>query len=835
MRHLKLTVKRKLIIGAASICMAVLAGLLLVIIYLINTQNIQTSRNFLQQAFNLIVADLAGRQTNLLENTRQFAVTPGIDFKIKYLSDEKAKIDAAHLIGTYRELANQLATMTAAANAWKMAIYDREGDLLTFAVQTEAGSWRGYRQGFPTPVSTVAALAPHENLTETVWQRSDTLAEFDLTSRKILPDHETTQFEAIDDLLCIVSYAPIIGKVLNKEANTMEAKQVGVVMAIRPLDQAFMTRLTKLTDTKPHLFIGETLALGEFKDYQRLAAEVSQQLTKPKEPTAEPDILFNEITLQSVGYFQGILPLYAGQQCIGAIAVLYSQEIARTHTWQIIKGFSGVFAISMLVLMVAVTLFSNSFTRPLQELVTDVTTRIVHGDFSQEIVVRQRDEIGELAEAFRTMKSTLSAVLGEVKTLIRTVQDGNLDARGDAKAFQGSWEELIVSINQVLEAFVAPMTQIKQTLARLAQGDFMEILRTADYQGDFRTMMQQVEMMMTKLTAVVLKVKNSARDVAQRSGEMRTVAEQMAEGASQQAAATEEVSASMEQMAANIRQTANNAKLTEQIARKSADDARAGRAAVTQIIDAMEIVAERISVIQEIASQTNMLSLNATIEAAKAQDYGRGFTVVASSVRDLARQSRAAAEEMRTLVHSCVILSAQAGEVLERLVPNSERTAELVQEISGAAQEQAIGVEHVNQALQQLDIVTQHNAATSEEVSSTAETLTIQAEQLQHTMAFFTVPDVAPVTAGEEEKWERFLQRLTDAPEHAHQRLLTFFETALLPNDDAVTQFAPTESTIPPLQTHKPSEPQGSRHGAAIHLNSPNAAFDERDQEFERY
>ena len=368
----------------------------------------------------------------------------------------------------------------------------------------------------------------------------------------------------------------------------------------------------------------------------------------------------------------------------------------------------------------------------------------------------------------------------------------------------------------MLESFVAPMTQIDSSLARVADGDFTETLR-GDYQGDFLKMMQQVEKMTTKLTEVVFKVKTAASDVEQQSREMNAISEKMSSGASEQASATEEVSSSMEEMAANISQTADNAKLTEQIAFKSAEDARAGHQAVKNIIQAMRVIAERISVIQEIASQTNMLSLNAAIEAAKAHEYGKGFTVVASSVRDLANQSRKAAEEIRTLVASCVDLSAQAGDVLERLLPNSEKTAELVQEISSSSQEQSNGIGHINQALQQLDMVTQHNAATAQQVAATAARLINRANALQEMMAFFTVKEMG---SPEETKNATVLERIQE------------LETQLLAlRDAALRSEASTDAT--PANNARAQQP--AKDEPLQNVWRTNDEKDWLDAEFERY
>ncbi len=95
----------------------------------------------------------------------------------------------------------------------------------------------------------------------------------------------------------------------------------------------------------------------------------------------------------------------------------------------------------------------------------------------------------------------------------------------------------------------------------------------------------------------------------------------------------------MEQMAANIRQNADNALQTKKIALKASDQARKNGQAVTEAALAMQKIAKKISIIEDIASQTHMLSLNATIEAANAQEYGKGFAVVAAEVRRLSEQT----------------------------------------------------------------------------------------------------------------------------------------------------------------------------------------------------
>ncbi len=271
----------------------------------------------------------------------------------------------------------------------------------------------------------------------------------------------------------------------------------------------------------------------------------------------------------------------------------------------------------------------------------------------------------------------------------------------------------------------------------------------------------------------------------------------MSQGTTEQAASAEEASSSVEEMNATIRQNADNASQTEKIAVKSALDAEESGHAVNDAVTAMRNIAEKISIIEEIARQTNLLALNAAIEAARAGDHGKGFAVVAAEVRKLAERSQTAAEEIIKLSVSSMDIASRAGDMLAKLVPDIHKTAELVQEISASSKEQASGADQINSAIQQLNQVVQQNAGAAEEMSSTSEELSSQAEQLQTTVAFFKVNGNGHGLPGTERK------ALKQAPQ---------------PQIAHITQPAVVRKA-----------------GVALNLGQTKLAADRKDNEFEKF
>ena len=343
---------------------------------------------------------------------------------------------------------------------------------------------------------------------------------------------------------------------------------------------------------------------------------------------------------------------------------------------------------------------------------------------------------GAYADIVRRVNALLDAVIGPLNVSARYV---DLISKGDIPApITDNYNGDFNTIKNNLNALIGAMNDITRGAEQIAKGDLTVVLRERSPQDK---LMQALTSMVNGLTQTVSEIRTIAGEVAAASQSISSASVQVSKGASSQAAAAEEASSSMEEMVSNIKQNADNAQQTDKIANKSAKDAQESGKSVLEAVAAMKEIANKISIIEEIARQTNLLALNAAIEAARAGEHGKGFAVVAAEVRKLAERSQKAAGEINQLSATTLRVSEKSGEMLDKLVPDIQRTAELVQEISAASKEQDTGAEQINKALQQLEQVIQQNASAAEEMASTTEELTGQSEQLVSALAFFNTGD----------------------------------------------------------------------------------------------
>jgi methyl-accepting chemotaxis protein len=426
-----------------------------------------------------------------------------------------------------------------------------------------------------------------------------------------------------------------------------------------------------------------------------------------------------------------------------------------------------------------------------------------------------------LATALLSLAAATWIALSVSRGLTNAVGLANAVAIGDLdrQILVSSNDEVSDLIN-ALNAMTANLRTTAQVADEISKGN---LTTKATPLSDKDVLGQSLKTMLEKLRQIISDAAAAAGNVSAGSVQLSSGAEQLSEGATEQASSTEEASASMEEMASNIKQNADNAAQTEKIARQSAKDAQSSGDAVSKAVEAMQTIAEKITIVQEIARQTDLLALNAAVEAARAGEHGKGFAVVASEVRKLAERSQSAAAEISGLSSDTVKVAQDAGMMLARLVPDIQRTAELIGEISAACREQDIGADQINQSIQQLDKVTQQNAAASEEISATSEELSAQAKQLQLTIAYFHL-DAS--TDG------RTQQQIQPA---AHRPAVNFSPVAHLTAPTKTKRATPVAAAAPSAvakrsKSHKPLNGKG---GFGLDLTS--GEDEARDTAFERF
>ncbi|WP_106419267.1 methyl-accepting chemotaxis protein [Salinicola tamaricis] len=266
-----------------------------------------------------------------------------------------------------------------------------------------------------------------------------------------------------------------------------------------------------------------------------------------------------------------------------------------------------------------------------------------------------------------------------------------------------------------------------------------------------RSIMHELEKTAATLRETVVDVRQGANAVAAASARIDEDNRQLATRTLSQSTAIEQTSASMEQLDSTVRQNADNATQGDRVAAEAAGVAERAGEAFSEVVTTMRDIqqasariADIVSLIDDIAFQTNILALNASVEAARASEHGRGFAVVATEVRSLAGRAAEAARDIRGLIESSVAktndgtqLVDRAGSTIDELLDAIRRVSGLMADISQASIEQSAGVSQVGAAVVELDRTTQQNASMADKSQRATQALRTQADQLLAAMASF--------------------------------------------------------------------------------------------------
>ena len=274
---------------------------------------------------------------------------------------------------------------------------------------------------------------------------------------------------------------------------------------------------------------------------------------------------------------------------------------------------------------------------------------------------------------------------------------------------------------------------------QIASGNLDIERYSSDRNDEVGRLRKAMDQMAFNLQGIVKEITSSSEAMLAASKHLIHDAIELSEGSSKQASAAEEIASSMEEMQANLQQSAHNSELTGATAKKSSIAIRESQQQNHEASVLLNKITSKISIITDIALQTNILALNAAVEAARAGQHGRGFAVVANEVKRLSQTSQEAASEITLVSRDTMETSKIAMAKLDEIVPQIEQTTLLVNEISIAASEQLSGIEQINRAMQQLNDVVQMNARYSDGISSAAERIEDLSKRLNDSIATFQV------------------------------------------------------------------------------------------------
>ena len=374
--------------------------------------------------------------------------------------------------------------------------------------------------------------------------------------------------------------------------------------------------------------------------------------------------------------------------------------------------FIGLIVVVIVIAFIISSMLNNAtakgITEPMDQLIRRLN-KFAKGDISSSFPKNDKDdEIGDMIKAVSGTTAKIQKIVTDMDMLLGEMANGNFDIHSSCR------EEYVGEFNGLLEA-----------------------ARKMNYQ----------------MSTTLQDIKGSAEMVSAGASNLAEASQALAEGATDQAASIEELQAMVSEISSNLDRTSGDADSAYEKATQCAEETQKSRDEMEVMLDAMNKISETsknigniIVEIEDIASQTNLLSLNAAIEAARAGEAGKGFAVVADQIRNLADQSAQSAVSTKKLIEESINKVEVGNEVAIKTSESLMTVVELIRSIATSSKgisemvkNEAESVEQANQGIIRISEVVQNNSATAQETSATSEELAAQAITMDEIVAKFVL------------------------------------------------------------------------------------------------
>jgi methyl-accepting chemotaxis protein len=355
-----------------------------------------------------------------------------------------------------------------------------------------------------------------------------------------------------------------------------------------------------------------------------------------------------------------------------------------------------------------------------------------------------KDEFGEMAvfvnENIKQIERMLNqdiALIEDAKVVMNRVNNGWYSQFIEKSTSNTSLEDFKNNVNQMIKSTRDRFAEVDEILESYAKLNYLPVLtmKPSDERGGlFERLVFGINTLQNSITQMLVENKSNGLTLDESSNILLVNVDKLNQSSNEAAASLEETAAAIEEITSNIRNNTENISKMAALSNEVTASSSQGEKLANQTTISMDeinvqvnLINDAISIIDQIAFQTNILSLNAAVEAATAGEAGKGFAVVAQEVRNLAARSAEAAKEIKSIVETATLKANQgkqiAGNMIEgygKLNENIKHTTNLISDIQNASKEQLLGIEQINDAINSLDRQTQQNAAIASQAHDVA-------------------------------------------------------------------------------------------------------------------